>query len=102
MADDVKLNAKVRKAIASCRFDLARVRIRVTRGIVHMSGSVIRMGEQQGDARSNEAYLEKLDSVLKSLPGYRGINYTFDNWRREPTGAWSYTGKQAAPKPKRR
>jgi hypothetical protein len=94
VADDVKLNAKVRKVIASCRLDLSLLRVRVTRGIVHLSGSVTRMGEDKGDPEANEASLERLDAQLRTLPGYRGINYTFENWRREPTGTWLYTGKR--------
>ena len=100
MADDVKLNAKVRKVIAACRVDLAMIRIRVTRGIVHLSGSVKRMGEGHNDPKENSAALEKLDALIRTLPGYRGINYTFDNWRREPTGAWQYTGASSKQKRK--
>ena len=95
MGDDVKLNSQVRKVITACRIDLAMLRIRVTRGIVHLSGNIKRMGEDRRGPEENESSLEKLDRQLRTLPGYRGITYTFDNWRREPTGSWRYTGKRA-------
>jgi len=94
VGDDVKLNSQVRKVITACRIDLAMLRIRVTRGIVHLTGSIKRMGEDRRNPEENESSLERLDAQLRTLPGYRGITYTFDNWRREPTGTWRFTGKR--------
>ncbi|MCG3150424.1 MAG: hypothetical protein PCFJNLEI_03910 [Verrucomicrobiae bacterium] len=94
MSDDVKLCAKSRKVVAACWLDISRVRIRVTRGIIHLQGTVIRIGEDPRDPEANEPYLEKLDEQLHTLPGFRAIQYTFDNWRRETNGSWRYLGKK--------
>jgi hypothetical protein len=94
MPEDVKLCVKARKAIIGCWLDISRVRVRVTRGVIHVQGTVARLGEDPRAPESNEPFLSKLDDQLRLLPGYRGIHYAFDNWRREPTGAWRYTGKK--------
>ena len=94
MSDDVKLCSKVRKAVVSGWLDISRVRVRVTRGVIHLQGSVVRIGEDPKDPESNEPFLVKLDEQLHTLPGTKGFNYSFDNWRREPNGSWRYTGKK--------
>lgn len=94
MPDDVKLNSKVRKIVIANWLDVSQIRTRVTRGVVHFAGHVKRLGEDPKEPESNEPYLEKLDEEVRRLPGFRGANFTFDNWRREPTGCWSYTGKK--------
>jgi hypothetical protein len=93
VANDVKLCAKARKVVASCWLDLSRIRIRVTRGVIHLQGTVARLGEDPRDPEANAPFLTRLDDQLHLLPGYRGINYTFDNWRRETNGTWTFLGK---------
>jgi hypothetical protein len=100
MADDVRLNMKVRKAIASCGFDLTRIRIRVTRGRIYMQGSIKRTGEDPEDPESNMPFLEKLDGLLRDLPGFKDVRYTFDNWKLTKGGAWQFSGKQPKKKKK--
>jgi len=78
----------------ACWLDISRVRVRVTRGVIHLQGSVTHLGENPKDPDSNAPFLEKLDEQLHTLPGSRGIHYAFDNWRRENNGGWSYTGKK--------
>ena len=94
MAEDVKLNARVRKIVTSNWLDISQIRTRVTRGVIHFQGHVTRIGEDPKSPESNEPFLEKLDEQIRSLPGFRGAHFAFDNWRREPTGVWSFTGKK--------
>jgi hypothetical protein len=95
VSDDVKLNAKARKLVIANRLDIARIRVRVTRGVIHFQGRVHRLGEDPRAPESNEPFLEKLDEQVRQLQGFRGVHFAFDNWRREPTGTWRFTGKRA-------
>ena len=70
MSDDVKLCSKVRRVVISCALDISRVRVRVTRGIIHLQGSVTRIGEDPKSPESNAPFLEKLDEQLHTLPGF--------------------------------
>lgn len=94
MAEDVKLCAKTRKVVIGCWLDISRIRIRVTRGVIHLQGTVTRIGEDPKDPESNAPFLEKLNEQLHTLPGLRGVHYGFDNWRMEKAGVWTYTGKR--------
>ena len=82
MPDDVKLCAKIRKTVISCWLDISRIRIRATRGVIHLQGTVIRMGGDPEDPEADIPFLEKVDDELRRLPGSRGVNFNFDNWRR--------------------
>ena len=95
MPSDVQLSARARKIAIACRLDVSRVRIRVARGALHLQGTVSRMGEDAKNPEENSSYLEKLDDQLRALPGSRGVHYAFDNWRREPTGIWRFTGRKS-------
>ena len=95
VAEDVKLCSKARKTIISCRLDISLIRVRVTRGVIHLQGTVSRMGGDPKAPETVEPFLDKLDEQLRLLPGCRGFHYSFDNWRREPTGTWCYSGKRS-------
>ena len=95
MPSDVQLSARARKIAIACWLDISRVRIRVVRGALHLQGTVSRMGEDAKNPEGNASHLEKLDDQLRKLPGSRGVHYVFDNWRREPTGIWRFTGRKS-------
>jgi hypothetical protein len=92
VADDPKLNAATRKLVVSLWFDIALIRVRVTRGVIHLSGHIQKAGGGESDPRQTEASLRKLDEELRAQPGFRGVAFLFDNWNREPTGGWRYIG----------
>ena len=100
MADDIRLNMKLRKAITSCWFDISRMRTRVTRGRIYVQGNVKRTGEDPEDPDCNLPFLEKMDSLVRDLPGVKGVRYTFDNWKQNKAGSWLFTGKRPKPKKK--
>jgi hypothetical protein len=81
MSDDVKLCAKARKVV--------------------VGSGLLRVGEDPKNPDSNVPFLETLDDQLRRLPDLRGIHYVFDNWRREPSGCWRYTGRKVREKKKR-
>jgi len=64
VAEDTKLCAKTRKIVVSAGLDISRVRIRVTRGVIHLQGMVKRLGEDPKDPESNMPFLEKLNRKL--------------------------------------
>jgi hypothetical protein len=101
MSDDVKLCAKARKVVVGSGFDISRMRLRATRCVIHLQGTVLRVGEDPKNPDSNVPFLETLDDQLRRLPDLRGIHYVFDNWRREPSGCWRYTGRKVREKKKR-
>ena len=94
MPDDVKLNAKIRKLVVANWLDIAQICTRATRGVIHFHGHVFRLGEDPHEPESNEPFLRKLDEQIRLLPGFRGAHFAFDNWRREPTGSWRFTGRK--------
>ncbi len=94
MSDDTKLNSAARKLIVGNRFDVSLIRVRVTRGVVHLQGHVQKVGEGAADLKQVEASLRHLDEDLRALPGFRGSAYLFDNWRRDPTGSWRFLGSK--------
>jgi hypothetical protein len=92
--DDVKFNSKARRLITANWLDISQIRVRTVRAVVHLQGHVQRIGEDPRNPEANEPFLFKLDEQLRSLPGFRGAHYTFDNWTLEPTGTWRFTGRK--------
>ena len=86
------MTATARKLLVGNWFDISLVRIRVTRGVINLQGHAQKTSEGTLDLRQVEASLRKLDDELRSMAGFRGVAYFFDNWIREPTGSWRYIG----------
>ena len=92
MSDDTKLNSAARKLVVSNWFDTSLLRVRVTRGVIHLQGHIQRVGEGDAQLRQIEANLRRLDEELRMLRGFRGVTYLFDNWRRDAVGGWRFLG----------
>jgi hypothetical protein len=84
----------VRKIVTSNWLDVAQIRIRVTRNVVNFQGHVEKLNAQPKDKEGNEMDLRRIDDEIRALKGFRGVAYFFDNWQRDPVGAWRYTGKK--------
>ncbi|MCX7886227.1 MAG: hypothetical protein N3B01_03075 [Verrucomicrobiae bacterium] len=85
---------QVRKLITSNWLDVSQIRIRVIRGVITLQGHVEKLGAPSEEKEGTEAVMRKLDEELRALKGFRGVAYLLDNWIREPTGTWRYTGKK--------
>jgi len=94
MSEDLRLTSKARRIIVACWLDVSRIRVRTTRGVIHLQGSIGRLGEDKDEPEENLPFLEKAEEQLSALKDASGVKYTFDNWRREPSGRWTYTGKK--------
>lgn len=94
MPDDRQMLILVRKLITSNWIDVSLVRIRVIRGVINLQGHVEKVGGRPDEKEGTEAGMRKLDDELHALKGFRGIAYFFDNWIREPTGAWRCTTRK--------
>jgi len=94
MADDRQMSIQVRKLITSNWLDVSQIRIRVIRGVITLQGHVEKIGANPGEKEGTEAGMRKLDEELRALKGFRGVAYLFDNWIREPTGAWRNISKK--------
>jgi hypothetical protein len=85
---------KVRKIITGNWLDVSQIRIRVTRGVVNLQGHVVTVGGDAQHPEGSEAGMRKLDDELRSLKGFRGVAYLFDNWIRESAGGWRSLSKK--------
>jgi len=95
VSDDTKLTAAARKIIIGNWFDISLVRVKAIRGVVHLQGHMAKTSGGSADLKQVEAALRKMDDGLRSLKGFRGVAYLFDNWIREATGGWRFTGSRA-------
>ncbi len=95
MSEDAKLTTAARKVIIGNWFDISLIRVRAIRGVIHLQGHVTKTGGATTDLKQVEAGLRKMDDSLRSLKGFRGIAYLFDNWIRESTGGWRFVGPKA-------
>jgi hypothetical protein len=92
MIDDIKMTAMARKTVIKNRFDISRIRIRVTRGVIHVSGRFQRLTGSPSEREGDETSLRKLDEDLHGLSGMRGVHYQIENWMYEPSGSWQKMG----------
>lgn len=88
MSEDHQMAVLVRKIITSNWLDVSQIRIRVTRGVINLQGRVEKIGGNPDEKEGTEAGMRKLDDELRSLKGFRGVAYFFDNWIRESNGSW--------------
>ena len=92
MSDDTIMTATARKVLTANWFDVSQVRIKCVRGVVNMQGHIEKMSGAQVTPLQIEASLRKMDDSLRALKGFRGAAYFLDNWTRDPTGAWRFSG----------
>ena len=91
---DHQMTVLVRKIVTSNWLDVTQIRIRVTRNVVNFQGHVEKLNAPPKDREGSEIDLRRIDDEIRSLKGFRGAAYFFDNWQRDPTGAWRYTGRK--------
>jgi len=101
MADDVKMTSHARKLIVRNWFDISRLRVRVTRGVIFVSGRIYRLTGGPEERNGTEPTLRKLDEDLHGIPGVRGVAYQLENWTREASGAWRQLGQKMTASAKR-
>ena len=92
MSDDTVMTASARKALTANWFDISLVRVKCVRGVVNLQGHIEKMSGEQATPQQIEASLRRMDDSLRALKGFRGAAYFLDNWSREPTGAWRFSG----------
>jgi hypothetical protein len=92
MADDVKLMSMARKTIVKNWFDLSRIRVRVTRAVIHVQGRFYKLTGSPEEREGDQASLRKLDEDLHALSGARGVSYQIENWVHESSGTWRKIG----------
>ncbi len=90
----MEIVAQARRIITANWFDISQIRLRVGHGVVHLQGHIQKLGGAAGDHRDMENSLRKLDDDLRTLPGWRGCAYLFDNWQQEATGGWRHIGHE--------
>ncbi len=94
MLDDRQMSILVRKLITSNWLDVSQIRIRVIRGVINLQGHIEKVGSNPDEKEGTETGMRKLDDELRSIKGFRGIAYFFDNWIRYPSGGWRCTSKK--------
>lgn len=92
--NDKEMTIRVRKIVTTLWLDASQMRIRVTRNVVNFQGHVVKLNAPPREADGKETDLRRLDDEIRSLKGFRGVAYFFDNWQREANGAWRYIGKK--------
>ena len=86
--------ARARKIIVANWIDVSLIRVRVTRGIIHLQGRAQKLSAPSGEENGTEAGMRKLDDDLRMVPNLRGVTYMFDNWMRDDTGGWRLQGQK--------
>ena len=66
--------------------DITSVSIRVTRGVVYLTGYLERMTVSHNDF--NDSTLRELDTRLRAIPQTRDVKYQLQNWQRNLRGEW--------------
>jgi hypothetical protein len=94
MADDTKMTSYARKIVVKNWFDISRLRIRTTRGVIYIQGRIYKLTGSASERDGDEHSLRKLDDDLRNIPGMKGTAYQLDNWVRESSGAWRKVGQK--------
>ncbi len=92
--DDKSILNRARRVVTSNWFDLPRLRIRVTRGQIHLQGRFFKSVSAGDDQEGSESGLRKLDTELRGIAGCRGVTYEIENWIHEQSGGWRRRGKK--------
>lgn len=101
MADDVKMTSMARKMIVRNWLDISRLRVRVTRGVIFVSGRIHKLTGGPSEKEGDEPGLRKLDDDLHGVPGMRGVAYQLENWTHETSGGWRKLGQKMTASAKR-
>jgi hypothetical protein len=84
---DVDVTSSVRKVLVKNWVDVAKVRIRVTGGLLTLSGTVAKAHGGTGDDLVDVNFLTTLDHALQHVKGLRRVRYNFANWSKDG-GEW--------------
>ena len=84
--EDNQARATIRHILTGCWVDLTLVNVRVNKGNVYISGSLLRMTQEHREF--NASHLKHIDLTIRSLGGIRGIYYNLDNWACNVYGTW--------------
>jgi len=86
-ASDTDIRTDIRALLAQHRFDAQRVQMRISGGIVRVSGELIYVGNQYLGNVSG-AVVDVFERAIKRLRGVKRAHFQLDNWRRLSTGEW--------------
>lgn len=75
-----------RRVLTTMWVDITSVSIRVTRGVVYLTGYLERMTVSHNDF--NDSTLRELDTRLRAIPQTRDVKYQLQNWQRNLRGEW--------------
>jgi hypothetical protein len=92
MSDDMKITALARKIIVKNWFDVSRLRVRTTRGVVLVQGRIYKIAGPVNERDGTEVVMRKLDEDLHGIPRIRGVNYQLENWVSVSSGVWRKIG----------
>jgi hypothetical protein len=85
-ASDTEITAAVRKVLVKHWVDVSRIRIRVTRGVLILTGTIDKIYGAEGGP-VDRSFLSSLDQGLQAVKGLRRIRYQFGNWAKDG-GEW--------------
>jgi hypothetical protein len=83
---DKEVTVGVRKILVKNWVDIAKVRIRVTKGVAILTGTIAKTYAAD-DANVDPKFLSSVDQGLQTVKGLRRIRYQFDNWTKDG-GEW--------------
>ena len=76
----------VRKVLVKNWVDCSRVRIRVAKGLLILTGTIDKVYGAEGGP-VDRRYLSSMDQSLQAIQGLRRIRYQFSNWSKDG-GEW--------------
>ncbi len=96
MSEDVKITSLARKIIVKNWFDVSRLRVRTTRGVIHVQGRIYKIAGPVNEREGSETVLRKLDEELHGIARVRGVSYQLENWVCASAGSWRKMGVKMA------
>ncbi len=88
MADfsDKDIASACRKVLVKNWVDVSRIRLRVTSGLLILTGAIEKTYGAEGGP-VDPSFLSAVDQGLQTVKGLRRIRYQFSNWTRDG-GVW--------------
>ncbi len=84
--NDKDIASAVRKVLVKNWVNVSQVRLRVTSGLLTLTGTINKVyGAEGGDV--DPSFLSAIDNALQGVKGLRRVRFQFSNWTKDG-GEW--------------
>ncbi len=93
---DTEIRAEIRSLLIQNRFDIQRVKVRITSGTVRISGDLVYVGAMHMGNVSG-AVMHVFERDVAQTRGVKHTYFDLRNWQRLSTGEWQPVVPKKAP-----